>query len=296
MDPFEAECHAIALAGSPLYKVLRKLERRSFYEWLLPDNVKIALIIDVETTGLDPHKDEIIELAMLRVAYSASGTLLGPIAEFHGFRDPGRPIPAHITHLTGITDDMVAGKSIDEAKLRAYVQDVDLIIAHNALFDRRFCERVCSIFEHKAWACSMSQIPWRAEGVEGSKLFYIAYQQSFWFEGHSAIDDCYALLEILEMPLPRSHRITFAVLLEAAFRETHRVWAIGTPYQIKDRLKDRGYRWSSGQDGKYRAWHKDVEPDQVEQELCFLEDLDFPEIAPLVTAQDAYIRFSDRLF
>ncbi|WP_408902561.1 3'-5' exonuclease [Methylobacterium radiotolerans] len=296
MTPFEAECHAIALAGSPLYKVLRKLERRPFYDWQLPDTVKVALIIDVETTGVDPNADQIIELAMLRVAYSATGTLLGPIAEFQGFRDPGRPIPAHITHLTGITDAMVAGQTLDEARVRTYVEDVDLIIAHNANFDRRFCERFSAIFEHKAWACSMSQIPWTSEGVGGTKLYYLAFQQSFWFEGHRALDDCYALLEILEMPLPRSHRITFTVLLEAAFRETRRVWAIGTPYQVKDQLKKRGYRWSSGQDGKYRAWHRDVSPDQVETEIRFLEDLDFPEICPIVTAQDAYIRFSDRLF
>lgn len=296
MDPFEAECLAVKLAASPDYKVLRRLERRAFYEWPLPDDVRYGILIDVETTGLDHNKDEIIEIAMLRFAYSASGTILGPVAAYHAFRDPGRPIPAQITHLTGITDTLVAGMKVDEVELRVFVDGVDLIIAHHANFDRKFCERLCSVFEHKAWACSMSQIPWHSENVEGTKLYYLAYQQSFWFEGHRALDDCYALHEILEMPLPKTHRITFTVLLEAAFRESRRVWAIGTPYQVKDRLKARGYRWSSGQDGKYRAWHKDVDPADVEAELCFLEDLDFPEIAPLVTAQDAYIRFSDRLF
>lgn len=296
MDPFEAECHAVALKASPDYKVLRKLERRQFYEWPLPDNVKYGVLIDVETTGLDYHKDEIIEIGMLRFAYTPSGNILGPIAIFHAFRDPGKPIPAQITHLTGITDTLVAGQSIDEVELRVFLDGAELIVAHNAGFDRKFCEKLCSVFEHKAWSCSMSQIPWRAEGVEGTKLFYIAYQQSFWYEGHRAIDDCFALLEILEMPLPRSHKIAMAVLLDVAFRETRRVWAIGTPYQVKDKLRSRGYRWSSGHDGKYRAWHKDVDPDQVEDEIRFLEDLDFPDIAPLVTMQDAYIRFSDRLF
>ena len=296
MDPFDAELHAIALAASPDYKVLRKLSPRPFYEWPLPDDVRYAILLNVETTGTDPFTDQVIELGMIRVAYTASGTILGPVATFQAFRDPGRPIPAAITGLTGITDAMVAGHVIEDADLREFVEGAHLVVAHHAEFDRRFCERLCPVFENLAWACSMSQIPWRAEGVEGTKLFYLAYQQAFWFEGHRALDDGYALLELLEMPLPRSHRITFAVLLEAAFRETRRVWAIGTPYEVKDRLKQRGYRWSNGQDGKYRAWHKDVDPDQVEAELRFLEDLDFPEIAPLVTAQDASIRFSDRLF
>lgn len=296
MTEFEAECHAIALAASPDYKVLRKLAARPFYEWPLPDGVKIGILLDVETTGTDHNQDAIIELGMIRFAYTASGTILGPLATFQGFRDPGRPIPAQITGLTGITDAMVAGHVIDEPELREFLDGVELVIAHHAEFDRKFCERLSSTFVHLAWACSMSQVPWRAEGVEGTKLYYLAYQQSYWFEGHRALDDCYALLELIEMPLPRSHRITFAVLLENAFRETRKVWAIGTPYQVKDKLKQRGYRWSSGQDGKYRAWHKDVDPDQVEDEIRFLEDLDFPEIAPLVTMQDPYIRFSDRLF
>jgi DNA polymerase-3 subunit epsilon len=296
VDPFEAECLAVQLAASPDYKILRRLERRPIYEWPLPADVKFGILLDVETTGVDHNTDAVIELGMIRFAYTATGTVLGPVGTFQGFRDPGRPIPAQITGLTGISDAMVAGHVIDEADLRDFVYGADLVIAHHADFDRKFCERLCSVFEHLAWACSMNQLPWRAEGVEGTKLIYLAYQQSFWFEGHRALDDCYALLELLEMPLPRTHRTAMTVLLENAFRETRRVWAIGTPFEVKDRLKQRGYRWSNGQDGKYRAWHKDVDPNQVEDEIRFLEDLDFPEIAPLVTMQDAYIRFSDRLF
>lgn len=55
MDPFELELHAIALRASPDYKVLRKLERRAIYEWPMPEHVRIGILVDVETTGLDPH-------------------------------------------------------------------------------------------------------------------------------------------------------------------------------------------------------------------------------------------------
>jgi DNA polymerase III subunit epsilon len=296
MDPFEAELHAIALRSSPNYRVLRKLERRALYEWPLPDRVKLGLLVDVETTGLNPQTDEIIELGMIRFAYSQTGTILGPLAEFQSFRGPGKPIPPHVSRMTGITDEMVAGQRIDDDALVAFVADVDLVIAHHAAFDRRFCERLNTVFENKAWACSQSQIPWRAEGIEGTKLFYVAAQQAFWFEGHRALDDCYALLEILEMPLPVSHEITMAKLLDVARRPTARVWALGAPYEVKDRLRERGYRWNVGEDGRPRAWHREVAAEQVEEELCFLEDLDFPELEPLVTEVDAYLRFSDRMF
>ncbi|MDX5028760.1 hypothetical protein SHY53_11305, partial [Streptococcus suis] len=78
---------------------------------------------------------------------------------------------------------------------------------------------------------------------------------------------------------------------------TVRVWALGAPFEVKDLLRERGYRWNVGEDGRPRAWHREVERDQVEAELRYLDDLGFPDaLEPMVTEVDAYIRFSDRLF
>ncbi len=49
---------------------------------------------------------------------------------------PGIPIPEYITKLTGISDDIVRGQKIEEDAVAHYLQGVDLIIAHNAQFDR----------------------------------------------------------------------------------------------------------------------------------------------------------------
>lgn len=97
---------------------------------------------------------------------------------------------------------MVAGQRIDDDAVRDFVGSTDLVIAHNAAFERRFCERLYPVLIDKAWASSMSQVPWREEGIEGTKLFYVAYQQAFWFEGHRALDDCCAVPELLMMSLP----------------------------------------------------------------------------------------------
>jgi DNA polymerase III subunit epsilon len=67
-------------------------------------------------------------------------------------------MPAEITNVTGITGEMVAGKLIVMAALRTLVEPADLIIAHNAGFDRPFCEAFSPIFADKAWACSNSEI------------------------------------------------------------------------------------------------------------------------------------------
>ena len=48
--------------------------------------------------------------------------------------------------------------------------DANIVIAHNANFDRKFAERYWPEFEHKNWGCSATEIDWRAHGFEGSAL------------------------------------------------------------------------------------------------------------------------------
>jgi DNA polymerase-3 subunit epsilon len=111
---------------------------------------------------------------------------------FNGLREPSMAIPAEITRLTGITNEMVAGQAIDTQALDALVEPADLVIAHNAAFDRPFCEKLTPSFVLKAWACSGSEIRWADHGFEGNKLGYLIGQSGLFHEGHRATDDCHA--------------------------------------------------------------------------------------------------------
>ena len=93
---------------------------------------------------------------------------------------------------------MVAGQVIGRARLESLVADADLIVAHNAAFDRPFCEALSAVFADKAWACSVSEIDWSGRGFEGSKLGYLVGQAGLFHDGHRAVDDCFALLEVLD--------------------------------------------------------------------------------------------------
>ena len=65
--------------------------------------LKSYIAFDVETTGLNPMENEIIEIGALKVRD-------GKVAErFMEFIHPTAPISAAITNLTGITKEMVAG-------------------------------------------------------------------------------------------------------------------------------------------------------------------------------------------
>jgi len=102
----------------------------------LPDLV----VFDLETTGLSPRWHEIIQIAAVRL--DADG-VFG--AAFSTYVRPRRPIPAHITNITGITNADVADAPAPEDALRAFagfVADTGpdaTLVAHNGhRFDLRF--------------------------------------------------------------------------------------------------------------------------------------------------------------
>lgn len=95
------------------------------------------IALDLETTGIDPKKDKILEIGAARVR---DGEVL---ESYLTFVDHGIRIPEFITGLTGITDEMVAGAP----RLREAVEGfLDFsggtpILGHNIRFDFSFMKR-----------------------------------------------------------------------------------------------------------------------------------------------------------
>jgi DNA polymerase-3 subunit epsilon len=57
---------AEALAKSADYRVLRRLVPRKSFTPSVGQNTKTGILLDVETTGLDQQKDEVVELGMVK--------------------------------------------------------------------------------------------------------------------------------------------------------------------------------------------------------------------------------------
>lgn len=263
---------AAQVAAHPDYRLLRRYVQPQEYA---PDDGSekgVGLIIDVETTGLEPRRDRIIQLGMVKFSYCReTGRIYHILDVFAHFEDPGVRLPAAIVRITGITDDMVRGQSIDDADVKAFADAAILVIAHNAAFDRKFMERRFPKLTRKPWACSMYDVPWHEEDVASRSLGYLAYHYGFFFDAHRADNDCLASLHVLSKQLPISGRPVFQVLLENARRETHRIWAIDAPFDKKDLLKARNYRWNPGDDGRPKSWYKEVEEaTALDEELRYL--------------------------
>jgi DNA polymerase-3 subunit epsilon len=260
-----------ALTASGRYQVIEKLEQRPHYH--APDGTptKQALFVDVETTGLGDD-DRIIQLAAIPFDFARDGRIFGVGECRQWYEDPGIPIPDEITRLTGIAQDDVEGKRIPDDAVAALLADTALVIAHNARFDRPHLERRFPAFADKHWACSCDDVPWRDEGLESSKLGWLAYRMCrMFYEAHRADADCLMAIHLLASRLP-SGRLAMDVLLECARQKTARIWASDSPFESKDVLKRRGYRWSGGENGRLKSWWRDVPEASLEAESRWLAE------------------------
>ncbi|MHC4042826.1 3'-5' exonuclease [Bradyrhizobium sp. 23AC] len=295
-DTTDLAAMAETLSRSPDYRVLRRLVARPRYVPMLGQDVRTGVLLDTETTGLDHAKDEIIELGMVKFDYLADGRIVGVRDTFSAFNEPSVAISAEVTALTGITDEMVAGHRIDDAAATDFVGGSVITIAHNSGFDRRFVERYWPAFEHKAWACSMSEIDWRKQGFAGSQLGYLLNGVGYFHQAHRAVDDCHALLEILDFVLPATGASALALLLETARKPTLRIWAEQTAFELKDSLKRRGYRWNDGSDGRPKSWFVDIGETALDDEIAFLRtQIYMQDVEPTVQRLTAFTRFSGRI-
>ena len=95
------------------------------------------VVFDIETTGLNSHTNEIIEIGAVKIK---AGRI---VDRYSQLINPGRPIPYHITEITSITDEQVANEpKIDKVigKFVDFVGDA-VLVAHNAPFDMGFIKR-----------------------------------------------------------------------------------------------------------------------------------------------------------
>lgn len=280
------------LSASPAFEVLRRLPapiERPEAMATVGHGRRLAILLDTETTGLDHRTDVVVEIAMIAVTYCDDG-LHDVVGRLEALQDPGRPLDPDVSRLTGLSDDDLAGQRIDVEDLERFLAPVSLVIAHNANFDRSFCEALSPIFTERPWACSLSEVDWKARGVEGRTLGQILRKEGFFHSGHRALTDVYALDRVLR-GRDASGRTAFSQMLLRAREPTVEISAVGAPFSARTLLKARGYRWSDGMDGRPRSWWTSVKEICVDLELDWLRSQIADGMKPVTTRRTAHDRF-----
>lgn len=235
---------------------------------------KKGIILDTETTGVDTENDEIIELAMVEFFFDDQGIIaIGEV--YDEFNEPQKKrIDEEVEALTGITNEMVAGKKIDPAEVKAIVADSDIALAHHAAFDRKIVEKNlpgCGL-EAIDWHCSVNQVEWIKRGKSGRSLEVLALSEGLVYGSHRADADCLATAFVLNSE-DEDGKPAFVEMLEQGRQDSLLIIAEDSPFSTKDALKDRGYRWCA--DGLdtfgYKAWYREIPA----SEAAMSEEADF---------------------
>jgi DNA polymerase-3 subunit epsilon len=146
-----------------------------------------AGLIDVETTGLDPGRDEVIELSLLLFGFERrTGEVKGIIDHYTGLREPGCSMSRGAFLVHRISRSSLKGAQLDSGRVNELLERSEFLIAHNAGFDYRFVTRLFPAAAAKPWYCSMNGIGWREKGYPSRGL--------------------QKLLTIHRIPVDRAHR------------------------------------------------------------------------------------------
>lgn len=155
-------------------------------------------VLDLEMTGLAVKKDKIIEIGAVRVRG-------GRVTDTYGTLVASKmPIPAHITELTGITDEMAAAGMEEDAAVQRLLDFVgeDVLVGHNVNFDYSFVKQwaVNHRIPLALSACDTLRIargllpPEQPKKLEDLCVYFGIRREN----GHRALDDALETQQIFE--------------------------------------------------------------------------------------------------
>jgi len=225
---------------------------------------QVVTILDVETTGLLPDKDKIIDIGLLAMTMK-DNKFIGKIGYKSCYNDPHFPLNDTIKALTGIKDEDLKGHSLPVEDIHKVLEDSDYVLAHNASFDRKFCRAAGLDSINNKWLCSITFIDWLMDfGFSSSKLELLSHFHGYYVGAHRALEDVIATTYLLMQE--NEGKTYMESLMENANKTWYLVRATSAPYSSKDILKNNGYRWDPG----LKVWSK-LTPNRSE-EVIFLSN------------------------
>ena len=250
---------------------LYKFNGESFVN--LPENyqnediIKVCFL-DLETTGTNKDTCKIIEFAGKTTAIDKNnGELIGIIDQYQSFNDPEESITPQITRITGITNEDVEGHSLDWELISQMIDKADIIVAHNASFDRAFMDRYLPLSKDKVWGCSLNDINWVKRGFNARGQEILCIWHGFYYESHRAMYDVDALIHLVTYEIEGQNKASLE-LISNSTKPVYKIAAINSPFETKDFLKARKYRWNP----EKRYWWKNILLEDLETEKEWMAD------------------------
>lgn len=167
---------------------------------LLDVFTRFGAVVDTETTGRS-RQDELIEIAIILFKFSRiSGRVLKIVDGYNGLRYPRCKIHPQAKSKHGLSEHHLKGKTLDDERVMGLFNRADMVLAHNAGFDRRYITQLYPSLYWKNWHCTMNGVPWNELGFtsKGQDNLLIAHK----IDGgrsHRAANDAKGLLHLLSL-------------------------------------------------------------------------------------------------
>ncbi|MDP6193789.1 MAG: 3'-5' exonuclease [Prochlorococcus sp.] len=206
---------------------------------------EMLLIIDTETTGLDPQRDHCMEVGAIlfhapRRAVLAQQSFLLPVQS--NAAESINHIPADVTQLK---QPWQQGLDYFQTLLDA----CDVLVAHNAAFDRQWFGKGQLPAVQKPWLCTMEDIAWPAErqlrARPSVRDLALAYGVPVW-AAHRALTDCIYIADVFS-------RCDDLETLLLHGLEPRQLMRAQVSYQQRHLAKEAGFRWNDPVKG---AWSR----------------------------------------
>lgn len=235
------------------------------FEQPIEGKVMKAVVVDVETTGLDLEQHPVTQIAFRSFKYSHQGGQVLALENIGShYSDVDGEIPPHITELTGITKELIRGKKVPPAFF-APILEANVIIAHRAEFDRPRVERLMKSVgvtpPDTPWACSKFDIDWKGHGLPHDGLEMLSLLHGFFYDAHDAIRDVDAVAVLLGQINAQTGKTYLSEMLANARKKRTEIVCKGE-FNIREKMKDLGYRF----DYADKTNRKMVLTDEVDEE------------------------------
>jgi DNA polymerase-3 subunit epsilon len=191
------------------------------------------LILDTETSGFDPAKDPLVEVACSRWSLKHGCVLDAWSTLVQGGKNGAE-------HVNGIRPESLADGMPFHNAMKVVMHKasmVDVVVAHNASFDRGFLPDL-----GKPWVCSMDDIEWpKAKEGGFSSVVYLALANGLAvMEAHRALTDVLLLARLFERMIEKD--VDLQAMFARAMRPKAEFLSLA-PFKENDKVKAHGFRW-----------------------------------------------------